>query len=83
MTDDDPRPPASDTTDWLALRLDGERAEPSAALAVPLRRRLVALGAPASRPAHLWRLAGLHGLIGVLLLAVGALSAAGIGPLGT
>ena len=65
----------------VAQRLSGARAEPAARLRAGLRRRLVALGPPQARPARLWSLVALFGGSGLLLLAAGALSAAGVGPL--
>lgn len=71
--------PAEDAL--VAQRLLTARSVPDAGLRVGLRRRLVALGPPPARPPRLWRLVGLFGSCGLILLAIGALSAAGVGPL--
>ena len=83
MTDDDDPATFADEpgTDWLTLRLTAERPEPAVGLRGTLRRRLVALGPSSSRPAHLTLLATAYALAGTVLLVIGALSAAGIGPL--
>jgi hypothetical protein len=65
----------------VAQRLLTARSAPEAGLRAGLRRRLVALGPPPARPPRLWRTVALLGSCGLLLLAIGALSAAGVGPL--
>jgi len=76
----DLEPGAPDELIALAARLTGERPVPTAGFRGALRRRLVdAAGRP--RPQRLWALiAGFAGS-GTMLLFVGALSAAGVGPL--
>jgi len=65
----------------LEEALHAARPAPPARFRGALRRRLLALGPPAARPPHLWRLAGAHAAAGLLLLSIGILSVAGIGPL--
>jgi len=81
MTDD---LPSQDLTleDPLAQRLTAQRPAPAAPYRGALRRRLLALGPPAARPEHLYRLVALYAVVGILCLLVGVLSLAGIGPLG-
>ena len=78
---DDPQLPGDPDDDPLAARLTASRPVPPAGYRGALRRRLVALGPPAPRPANLGRLATVHGLAGLVLLVAGAASVAGIGPL--
>jgi len=66
----------------LAERLEHERPVPSAAFRGTLRRRLQAGHAQHSRPARLRLLITGYAGAGAALLAIGAASAAGIGPLG-
>jgi hypothetical protein len=80
MTDDSPHSDHPDD-DGLAARLTASRPVPPAGYRGALRRRLVALGPPAPRPPHLGRLAAVHAFAGLVLLAVGAASVAGVGPL--
>jgi hypothetical protein len=80
MTNDDPQLPELDD-DALAQRLVAMRPTPAPAYRGALRRRLVALGPPAPRPANLGRLTRLYAAGGFVLVLIGALSAAGIGPL--
>ena len=80
MNNDDPQLPDADD-DPLAQRLTAMRPVPAPAYRGALRRRLVALGPPAARPANLGRLTALHAGGGLVLLLIGALSVAGIGPL--
>jgi len=65
----------------LAERLEQERPVPSAAFRGDLRRRLIAGARSHSRPARLRLLIAGYAGVGSLLLLVGAVSAAGIGPL--
>jgi hypothetical protein len=67
----------------LAERLERERPVPSAAFRGELRRRMLT-GArpPRSRPARLRVSITAYASAGSLLLVVGAISAAGVGPLG-
>ncbi len=65
----------------LEVQLAAARPAPPARFRGALRRRLTALGPPQARPPHLWRTATLYAAAGVLLMAIGALSVAGIGPL--
>jgi hypothetical protein len=80
MTDDASHPDHPDD-DNLAARLTAGRPVPPAGYRGALRRRLVALGPPAPRPTRLGRLAAAHAVGGLVLLAVGAASVAGLGPL--
>ena len=65
----------------LAERLEQERPVPSAAFRGDLRRRLIAGARSHSRPARLRLLIAGYAGTGSLLLLVGVVSAAGIGPL--
>jgi hypothetical protein len=65
----------------LAERLQRERPAPRAAFRGDLRRRLVAGGSHFARPQRLRALIVGYAAGGSLLLLVGALSAAGAGPL--
>ena len=65
----------------LAERLQRERPVPSAGFRGDLRRRLLGSGAPHTRPRRLYALITGYATAGSLLLLVGALSAAGVGPL--
>lgn len=68
----------------LADRLERERPVPSAGFRGALRRELLAGGSSSpSRPARLRRLITGYAGAGCALLAVGAASVAGVGPLGT
>jgi hypothetical protein len=66
----------------LAERLERERPVPSAGFRGQLRRHLLADEASRSRPARLRLLITGYASTGSLLLLLGAMSAAGIGPLG-
>ena len=66
----------------LAERLERERPVPSAAFRGDLGRRLRTPGGVAARPAHLRARIAASAGCGALLLLVGAVSAAGAGPLG-
>lgn len=72
-----------DPADPLVSELLAARPVPPARFRARGRRRLLALGPPAARPPHLWRLAAGYVVLGLLLLAVAVLSVAGIGPLGS
>jgi len=72
----EPDPP--DDVVALALRLQSERPVPAAAFRGELRRRLVSQ----ARPARLRMLITGYATAGGTLLLAGALSAAGLGPLG-
>lgn len=78
---DDAQMPDLPLDDPLAARLIALRAAPAPAYRGALRRRLVALGPPSARPQHLWLLVPACTLVGLVLLLVGVLSLAGIGPL--
>ena len=67
----------------LAERLERERPEPAAMFRGTLGRRLAARGLRRPRPANLRALVAGYGGTGLLLLLAGALSAAGVGPLGS
>ncbi len=67
----------------LAERLDRERPVPTAAFRGTLRRRLLMGEPPRARPARLWLLITGYVSAGSALLVVGAMSVAGIGPLGS
>ena len=73
---------APDALIRLAERLERERPVPSAAFRGGLRRSLMSSGTSRSRPARLRLLITTFTTSGAALLVVGALSAAGIGPLG-
>jgi hypothetical protein len=62
--------------------LTAERPAPRAAYRGVLRRHLLAIGTPPSRPGNLWRLVLGFACAGVVLLVIGLLSIAGLGPLG-
>jgi hypothetical protein len=79
---DDLEAGAPDDLIRLAERLDRERPVPSAAFRGSLRRRLLAGGAAHARPARLRLLITGYAGAGCALLIVGAVSAAGLGPLG-
>lgn len=79
---DDLEPGAPEELIRMAERLDRERPVPAAAFRGALRRRLLAGGAPHARPARLRLLIAGYASAGSALLAIGAASAAGIGPLG-
>jgi hypothetical protein len=66
----------------LAERLERERPVPSAGFRGQLRRQLLADEVPRSRPARLRLLITGYAGTGSLMLLLGAMSAAGIGPLG-
>jgi hypothetical protein len=81
--DDLAEEPANHEDDALGRRLAAARPAPPAGYRGALRRRLMALGPPPPRPRRLWALVAGFAAAGLILLAVGALSIAGIGPLGT
>ncbi|MDX6689260.1 MAG: hypothetical protein QOG15_717 [Solirubrobacteraceae bacterium] len=66
----------------LAERLEYERPVPTAAFRGALRRRLLTGGAQHSRPARLRLLITGYASAGTALLLIGAVSVAGVGPLG-
>lgn len=72
---------ASDELVRLAERLTRERPVPTPAFRGGLRRRLRQLGPGRPRPARLRCLITAYATAGTMLLLVGALSAAGAGPL--
>ncbi len=75
-------PGMSDDLVLLAERLQERRPVPSSAFRGELRRRLLALRRHRHpRPERLRALIGAYASSGVLLLLVGALSTAGVGPL--
>jgi hypothetical protein len=76
----DLEPDAPDDLIWLAERLGRERPVPSAAFRGGLRRRLLAGETPGLRPARLRLLIAGYATVGSLLLLLGAISAAGLGP---
>jgi hypothetical protein len=78
----DLEPDAPEDLIALAERLDRERPVPSAAFRGDLRRRLTAGGAAHRRPARLRLLITSYAGAGSALLLIGAVSAAGLGPLG-
>lgn len=78
----DLEPGAAEELVRLAERLERDRAVPSAAFRGTLRRKLVAGGAAYSRPARLRLLIASYAGAGSALLLLGAVSAAGVGPLG-
>jgi hypothetical protein len=80
---DDLEPGAPEDLIRLAHRLEDERPVPTAAFRGELRRRLLAAESSPSRPARLRLLITSYASAGFALLAVGAASAAGLGPLGT
>lgn len=65
----------------LAERLERERPVPAAGFRGELKRHLLAGGAPRARPRRLRALITGYAAAGSLLLLVGAISAAGAGPL--
>jgi len=65
----------------VALRLEAERPVPAPAFRGDLRRSLVGGARPSPRPARLRAQIAGYALSGLLLLAAGASSAAGFGPL--
>ena len=65
----------------IAERLERERPLPGPAFRGDLRRRLLSQGAPRLRPARLRLQILAYGSSGLVLLAGGVLSAAGVGPL--
>jgi hypothetical protein len=75
-------PEAPDDLIALAERLERERPVPTAAFRGELRRRLMTRGGAADRPAHLRARIAAFACSGSMLLLAGALSAAGVGPLG-
>jgi hypothetical protein len=79
---DDLEPDAPDELVRLAERLEHERPVPSAAFRGDLRRHLMAGHPESARPARLRALIAGYASAGAVLLLVGALSAAGTGPLG-
>jgi hypothetical protein len=70
-------------SDQIEKLLMAERPAPRAAFRGVLRRHLRAIGTPPSRPRNLTRLVLGFASGGVLLLLVGVLSIAGLGPLGS
>jgi len=66
----------------LGERLQQQRPLPAMAFRGDLRRRLMSQGTVRSRPARLHAMIAATATGGALLLLVGALSAAGAGPLG-
>ena len=66
----------------LAERLERERPVPAACFRGDLRRRLEAAGSRHARPRRLRALITGYASVGSLLLVLGAVSAAGAGPLG-
>jgi hypothetical protein len=78
---DDLEPHAPDELIRLAERLQRERPVPSAGFRGELRRRLLAEGSASARPRRLRTLIAAYSAAGSLLLLLGALSAAGAGPL--
>ena len=79
----DLEPGTPDELITLAERLERERPVPSASFRGNLRRLLLAGGADRPRPGRLRVLIAGYATAGSLLLFVGALSAAGVGPLAT
>ena len=79
---DDLEPQAPEELVRLAERLAIERPLPTAAFRGELRRRLLAGGAHRARPRRLRALISGYATAGALLLLTGALSVAGVGPLG-
>lgn len=77
----DLEPDATDEIVALAERLERERPVPTAAFRGALRRQLLAGGATRTRPTRLRLLITAYAGAGSVLLAVGAMSAGGIGPL--
>jgi hypothetical protein len=78
----DLEPDVPDDVVQLAERLERERPVPSAAFRGDLRRHLLAGGPRPARPARLRVLITGYAGAGAFLLLIGALSAAGTGPLG-
>lgn len=78
----DLEPDVADELVVLAERLHDRRPPPRATFRGQLRRRLLARGPLRGRPVRLREMVVGYGTAGALLLLVGALSAAGIGPLG-
>jgi hypothetical protein len=70
------------TDEPLADRLRRRRPVPGGGFRGTLARRLARYGRPRHRPARLRALVGAFAVAGALLLLIGALSAAGVGPLG-
>ena len=79
---DDFEPDAPDELLRLAERLEHERPVPSAAFRGDLRRQLMTRSLQPPRPARLRALITGYASAGAVLLLVGAMSAAGTGPLG-
>jgi hypothetical protein len=78
----DLEPDAPDELVRLAERLQRQRPVPAAGFRGELRRQLLAGAALQGRPRRLRALIAGFATAGSLLLLVGALSAAGVGPLG-
>jgi hypothetical protein len=78
----DLEPDTPDEVVRLAERLEHERPVPSAAFRGGLRRRLMAGDGKRPRPARLKMIITGYASAGSVLLLIGALSAAGTGPLG-
>ena len=79
---DDLEPDMPEEVLMLAERLQRERPVPAVSFRGELRRRLVAGGAGRARPRRLRLLIAGYATAGSLLLAIAAVSAAGVGPLG-
>jgi hypothetical protein len=74
---------APDEIVGLARRLEDRRPVPSAVFRGELRRHLLRLESSRARPARLRASIAGYAAAGAMLLLAGALSAAGLGPLGT